>query len=139
MTTKCAKHGWLNKEAHTVRCLDWFNRHVLKSAIVRNPRRPSDRAIQQNEHRPMTTRMMNVKFLSSLAILCLLALALSSALKAAAVPKELLGDWSLELESGDPAWMSVVEKDGRPLVHMRVYIGPDGPSGGAGIRLQAPA
>ncbi len=87
----------------------------------------------------MTTRMMNVKFLSSLAILCLLALALSSALKAAAVPKELLGDWSLELESGDPAWMSVVEKDGRPLVHMRVYIGPDGPSGGAGIRLQAPA
>ncbi len=75
----------------------------------------------------MTTAMKNMKFLSSLSILCVFALASTSALKAVSAPKELLGDWSLDLESGEPAWMSVVEKDGRPLVHMRVYIGPDGP------------
>ena len=83
--------------------------------------------MNQNERQPMTTAMMNMKFLSSLAILCVFALASNSALKAVSAHAELLGDWSLDLESGEPAWMSVVEKDGRPLVHMRVYIGPDGP------------
>lgn len=67
--------------------------------------------------------MMNIKLLWSLVILCVSAWALN----AASVPKDLLGDWSLDLESGEPAWMSVDEKDGNPLVRMRVYIGPDGP------------
>ena len=67
--------------------------------------------------------MVNFKLLVSLVILC----ALPWSLNAASTPKELLGDWSLDLESGEPAWMSVVEKDGNPLVRMRVYIGPDGP------------
>ena len=71
--------------------------------------------------------MMNIKFQCSLVILCAAAFASTSALKAASAPKELLGDWSLDLESGEPGWMGVVEKDGRSLVHMRVYIGPDGP------------
>jgi len=48
-------------------------------------------------------------------------------LHAATVPEELLGDWTLDLESGEPAWMSVSRKDGHPLVRMRVYIGSDGP------------
>jgi hypothetical protein len=39
------------------------------------------------------------------------------------VPKDLLGDWSLKLDSGEPAWMSVGEKE----VRMRVYVGPEGP------------
>ena len=56
---------------------------------------------------------------------CLLAAA--SIAKADSIPADLLGDWSLTLESGEPAWMSVVEKEGRPLVHMRVYIGSAGP------------
>ncbi|MGI9474317.1 MAG: 3-keto-disaccharide hydrolase [Rubripirellula sp.] len=43
------------------------------------------------------------------------------------VPTELMGDWTLQLESGDPAWMSIFEQEGRPLVHMRVYVGPQGP------------
>ena len=43
------------------------------------------------------------------------------------IPEGLSGDWSLELSSKEPAWMSVVEKDGRPLVYMRIYIGSDGP------------
>lgn len=66
---------------------------------------------------------MNIKLLSSLVILFAFAWAPSSA----SAPKELLGDWSLDLESGEPAWMSVAEQDGSPLVRMRVYIGPDGP------------
>ena len=67
--------------------------------------------------------MMNIKLLASLVIL----FAFPWTLNAASTPNELLGDWSLDLESGEPAWMSVVEKDGSPLVRMRVYIGPDGP------------
>ena len=67
--------------------------------------------------------MMNVKLLLSLVIL----FAFPWVLNAASTPKELLGDWSLDLESGEPAWLSIVEKDGNPLVRMRVYIGPDGP------------
>lgn len=67
--------------------------------------------------------MMNIKLLWPLVILCVSAWALN----AASVPKDLLGDWSLDLGSGEPAWMSVDEKDGNPLVRMRVYIGPDGP------------
>ncbi|MEM9478751.1 MAG: DUF1080 domain-containing protein [Verrucomicrobiota bacterium] len=60
---------------------------------------------------------------SSVALTCMLAVLCSSALKAKPVPKELLGDWSLNLESGEPAWMSVGEEE----VRMRVYVGPEGP------------
>ena len=35
----------------------------------------------------------------------------------------LLGDWSLQMESGEPAWMRV----GEDAVHMRIYVGPAGP------------
>ena len=28
------------------------------------------------------------------------------------IPKGLLGDWSLTIESGDAGWMSIAEKDG---------------------------
>ena len=83
--------------------------------------------MNQVEFQPVATAMTKFKFLRSLAVLCVVAFASTSVLKAASAPKELLGDWSLDLESGEPAWMSVVEQDGRPLVRMRVYIGPDGP------------
>ncbi|WP_253154809.1 3-keto-disaccharide hydrolase [Stieleria tagensis] len=43
------------------------------------------------------------------------------------LPSELKGDWSLDLDSGLPAWMRVVEEDGQPQVYMRLYIGPTGP------------
>lgn len=39
----------------------------------------------------------------------------------------LRGDWSLQLDSGLPAWMRVVEEDGQPLVYFRLYIGSAGP------------
>ena len=42
-------------------------------------------------------------------------------------PDDLMGDWTLDLESKEPAWMSIVNKDGKPFVYMRIYIGPAGP------------
>ena len=42
---------------------------------------------------------------------------------AESVPKNLLGDWSLDLQSGEPAWMSVGEEE----VLLRVHVGPIGP------------
>ena len=39
------------------------------------------------------------------------------------VPKNLLGDWSLDLDSGEPAWMSVGESE----VRMRIHVGSEGP------------
>ena len=47
--------------------------------------------------------------------------------KAETVPKDMFAGWSLKLDSGEPAWMRVVEKDGKPVVYMRLYVGPDGP------------
>lgn len=40
---------------------------------------------------------------------------------------ELQGDWSLELDSGLPGWMSVQEREGKPLVYLRLYVGSAGP------------
>ncbi len=55
-----------------------------------------------------------------------LALSICS-LKAEPVPQNLKGDWTLDLESKEPAWMSVTEEEGKPLVYFRVHIGPEGP------------
>ena len=41
--------------------------------------------------------------------------------------EELAGDWSLDLDSGLPAWMSVQESEGKPLVYLRLYVGSAGP------------
>ncbi|MEM7560167.1 MAG: family 16 glycoside hydrolase [Planctomycetota bacterium] len=43
------------------------------------------------------------------------------------IPKGLMGDWTLQLDSKEPAWLSIAEQDGKPIVRMRVYIGSDGP------------
>ncbi|MEM8734914.1 MAG: DUF1080 domain-containing protein [Planctomycetota bacterium] len=40
---------------------------------------------------------------------------------------ELNGDWSLELESGTPAWMSIRDVEQEPTVRLRLYVGSDGP------------
>jgi hypothetical protein len=57
----------------------------------------------------------------------LAVLLLASLLRAEPIPPGLAGDWSLDLESGEPAWMRVVEHEGQPRVYMRIYIGSDGP------------
>ena len=38
-----------------------------------------------------------------------------------------LGDWSLTLDSATPAWLSIRESEGKPLIKMRLHVGPDGP------------
>lgn len=40
---------------------------------------------------------------------------------------ELKGDWSLKLQSGTPAWMSIRDVEGVPTVRLRLHVGPDGP------------
>jgi hypothetical protein len=59
------------------------------------------------------------------AALCFVSI--TTPLHAQSVPESLLGDWSLEIESGVPAWMSIQEKAGKPIVYMRLYIGSAGP------------
>lgn len=44
-----------------------------------------------------------------------------------AIAEELEGDWSLNLDSGTPAWLSIRKTDGVPIVRMRLHVGPDGP------------
>ncbi len=59
-------------------------------------------------------------------IACMM-LVLASAAHAESIPKGLLGDWSLDLESGEPAWMSIFKDEGKAMARMRVYVGPEGP------------
>ncbi len=40
---------------------------------------------------------------------------------------EFIGDWSLKLESGTPAWMSVKRLGDDPEVTLRLHVGPGGP------------
>lgn len=63
----------------------------------------------------------------TLCLLSLISLILAASLQADTMPKDLLGGWSLELDSKEPAWMRIVEKDGNPMVYMRLHVGPDGP------------
>jgi len=59
---------------------------------------------------------------------CFIASAVfTSLLFSTARAEDLVGDWSLDLDSGLPAWMRVVEEDGQSQVYMRLYIGPTGP------------
>jgi hypothetical protein len=63
-------------------------------------------------------------------ILCtvvVVALASAVSAKTSSVPKDMLGFWSLDVDSGEPAWLRVTEVDGEPIVTMRLYVGPDGP------------
>ncbi len=66
---------------------------------------------------------INIWILGRLAALIVGASLVVSTLQA----EEITGDWSLDLESGMPAWMRVVQQDGQPQVYMRLYIGPTGP------------
>lgn len=57
--------------------------------------------------------------------LCLLAL--SGLTLSSCVAEDLYGDWSLSLQSGTPAWMSVTQGEAAPAVKLRLHVGPDGP------------
>ena len=69
---------------------------------------------------------MKQRYLLSLVTLCFGALILSGQAPSL-VASEFIGDWSLSLESGTPAWLSVKESNGKLLVRMRLHVGSDGP------------
>ena len=53
----------------------------------------------------------------------LLFLAWCATAGAGQIPEELLGDWSLEIESGEAGWLSIAEEDGEAVVAMFVDVG----------------
>ncbi|MGY8770489.1 MAG: 3-keto-disaccharide hydrolase [Pirellulales bacterium] len=65
------------------------------------------------------------------AFACLL---LPQVVVAESVPSELIGDWSLELSTKEPAWLKVEEKDGKPVVYMRVLVLRPGPHKGVELK-----
>ncbi|GAB5559833.1 MAG: DUF1080 domain-containing protein [Synoicihabitans sp.] len=62
-----------------------------------------------------------------IAAVAVLALAPIAEAKNSSLLKDLKGYWSLDVDSGEPAWLRVNEVDGEPVVTMRLYVGPDGP------------
>lgn len=75
--------------------------------------------MQQNQNRTSVTSLLFNNF--AVGVL------LSSTLISTTQADELVGDWSLDLESGLPAWMSIQESKGKPIVYMRLYVGSAGP------------
>lgn len=64
---------------------------------------------------------------STQCIVPVLVLLLSSASKHSLASDALVGDWSLQLDSRTPAWMSVKQLGDEPEVTLRLYVGPEGP------------
>ena len=60
-------------------------------------------------------------------VLCYCIASITNAAQADQLPRELLGDWSLKVDSRMPVWMRILEEESAPLVHMRLYVGPTGP------------
>ncbi len=57
----------------------------------------------------------------------ILPLVIALAMYASAGAQELNGDWSLQLQSDTPAWMSIEDIRGEPKVKLRLHVGPNGP------------
>lgn len=65
----------------------------------------------------------------------LLLLSLLPALAPAApIPEELLGDWSLDIESGEAGWLSIAENASGPVVAMFVDVGSTRPKKSVEVR-----
>ncbi|TWU43644.1 hypothetical protein Poly51_62550 [Rubripirellula tenax] len=56
-----------------------------------------------------------------------LCVVVASTLVSTAQDEELAGDWSLQLASKTPAWLSIKKVDGETVVRMRLHVGSDGP------------
>jgi len=72
----------------------------------------------------MKTRTNLLRLMVAMAVV---AFASVTTAKPTAVPKDLLGYWTLDVDSDEPAWLRVSEVDGELQVAMRLYVGPDGP------------
>lgn len=75
-----------------------------------------------------STPLKRLRGIYRILTLCAVAFFVSPlALKGASIPKSLIGDWSLDLETDEPAWLKVELKDGEPVVRMRVHVQSPGP------------
>ncbi len=52
---------------------------------------------------------------------------LSTSFGKESVPKGLIGDWTLYLDTNEPAWLKVESVNGEPVVRMRVHVQSAGP------------
>lgn len=57
---------------------------------------------------------------------CLILVFLSGR-QAQVLGDEWVGDWSLKMQSGTPAWLSIRKRGSKTEVRMRLYVGSDGP------------
>lgn len=65
----------------------------------------------------------------------LLVIPLLASLAAAdPIPKPLLGDWSLDIKSGEAGWLSIAENEGEPAVAMFVDVGSTRPKKNIDVR-----
>ena len=75
----------------------------------------------------MIRLQMKVRAATTEIYLSLLLFLFGSSLQGEPVPKDLIGSWSLDLETDEPVWMRIVEQDGKLLVYMRIHVGSVGP------------
>lgn len=71
----------------------------------------------------MNRRWFSKRFLAPFYLLIIGMVLLPACLRA----DDFFGDWSLILDSGTPAWLSIKRTDTEPVVRMRLYVGSDGP------------
>jgi len=79
---------------------------------------------------PHINKIDGIRFNKLLVLFCILC---ASSFGAESVPKGLIGDWSLDLSSKEPAWLKVEVVDGKPVVYMRVHVLSGGPHKGVEI------
>lgn len=65
---------------------------------------------------------------------CLALVVFGQILRADPIPADLLGDWSLDLSTKEPAWLKVDEEAGKPVVYMRVHVLSAGPHKGVEMK-----
>ena len=67
-------------------------------------------------------------------MVCLALFASEQNVQADSLPADLIGDWSLDLSTKEPAWLKVDQRDGKPVVYMRVHVLSAGPHKGVQIK-----
>lgn len=78
-------------------------------------------------------RTLNPSWLVAALLLC--TSIFSPSAQAESIPDSLLGDWTLEIESGEAGWLSISETDdGEPSVSMMVNVGSIKPLKGVEVR-----
>jgi hypothetical protein len=79
------------------------------------------------------TKIPQPRWLALTLLLC--ASVFSASAQAESIPDSLLGDWTLEIESGEAGWLSISETDeGQPSVSMMVNVGSIKPLKGVEVR-----